>query len=80
MDHAIELIRSDKDDEPNKYGETKKMCSISFLVENEKDLDEADFEMNDDDEIYYFDTLIMYEGMKKARGEIKPVIVHYIND
>ena len=80
MDHADKLIRFGKDDEPNKYGMTKKMLAISDLVENEKDLDDANFDVNGDDEIYYYTTLMFYEDAKKANGDKKPVICHYIND
>lgn len=80
VENATDVIRFNEDDEPNKYGETDKMSAIMWLVENEKDFEDADFETNDDDWVYYLWYKSMYDDMVKARGGKKPVIVHYFND
>lgn len=80
MENAAKIIRFGEDDKPNKYGETEKMAALNALVENGKDFEDADFETNDDDWIYYAWNKSMYDDMVKANGGKKPVVVHYIND
>jgi len=50
------------------------------LVEAEKKIWEADFDVDDYDIIYFIISWCDYQEMKKASGGKKPVIVHYIND
>ena len=80
MSNVREYVKFGKDDEPNKYGETKKMIAISDIVESEKEPREADFEWMTEDIMYYCYCLRNYLDCKEAKGGKKPVIVHYIND
>lgn len=68
-DDYSKLVRHSKDDEPNKYGFTKKMNDIWDLVEDGKDLKDGGFKITDADKDFYDHYKWMFEREKKSRGE-----------
>ena len=58
-----------KDDEPDKYGFTKKMHEIWDLVEAEKPLEDGGFEITDADREWYEDYKADFEFEKENRGK-----------
>ena len=46
-------IKFGKDDKPDEYGATKKMYAIFKLVDEGKTLDDADFEVNEYDRLFF---------------------------
>ena len=74
------MVQFNKRDKPNKYGETRKMIAINDLVESEKTLEDAWFELNEEDKEYYESKKWMYDLLKEANGGKKPIILHYFNE
>lgn len=68
MDDFAKVVRYGKDDEPDKYGFTKKMHKIWDLVEDEKSLSDADFKATEADKAFYDQYKSLYDWEKEQRG------------
>ena len=66
---VAEKVNFGKDDEPDKYGFTKKMHRIWDLVEAEKPLEAGGFEITDDDREWYEDYKENFETKKRISGK-----------
>ena len=80
MEECAEKVRYGKDDEPDKYGYTKKMLAILDLIEHDKTLDDADFEPTKDDINYYELEKAFDEMGKEMNGGKRKHKVRFIND
>ena len=72
------MVRFDENDRENKYGETGKMIAINDLIESGKTIEDAWFEVNEEDLQYYKSQKEIWDEIRD--GDELPVIVHYIND
>ena len=68
-DDFAKEVRYGKDDEPDKYGFTKKMHAIWDLVEDEKGIDEGDFKPSEVDKAFYDRYKSLYGWEKEQRGK-----------
>lgn len=80
IEENAELVRYGAEDKPDKYGYTKKMHAILDLAENDKTLDDADFEPTADDINYYEMTKAFDDMGKEMNGGKRKHTVRFIND
>lgn len=74
------MVRFDENDVENKYGFTKKMEAIWSLVEEEKTLEEADFEITNEDREYYRDCKWEFDHVNEGNTGKKKRLIRFFND
>ena len=80
MEEAAEKVRFGEEDKPNKYGMTKKMQAICDLADNNKSLEEANWEVTPDDKRYYEDSKFLADCYREEHGGRNPNWVYYTVD
>ena len=73
-------VRFGKEDEPDKYGYTKKMSVIADLADDGKPLTEADFKPNKYDEAYYEECKAWADVAAAYNGGKRKKMVRFVND
>lgn len=74
------MVRFDENDKENKYGFTRKMEMIWQLVEAEKTLKDADWEVTPEDEEYYKECKWEYDLVNEGNTGKKKKIIRFFND
>ena len=80
MAETAKKVRFGKNDEPDKYGFTKKMHAILDLVDDEKTLEDADFEVNEADKEYYNESKMWSDLAASFNGGKRKKMERFLND